>query len=85
MENIWVTKAEHIRQYKLELHFNDGTRGIVDLKDSLNKPIFEPLINIQYFKKFKLNSWTITWENGADFAPEFLYERTKKNTAPQSA
>lgn len=84
MENIWVTKAEHIKHYELKFYFNDGTSGIVDLKDNLNKPIFEPLINIQYFKKFKLNSWTIAWENGADFAPEFLYEQAKKHMARQS-
>lgn len=78
MENIWVTKAEYIKDYKLKLNFNDGSTGIVNLKDSLNKPIFEPLRDINYFKQFKLNSWTLEWENGADFAPEYLYDQTKK-------
>ncbi|PSR52168.1 DUF2442 domain-containing protein [Adhaeribacter arboris] len=79
MENIWVIKVEYIKDYELELYFNDGTSGIIDLKNNLNKPVFEPLRNIQYFKNFKLNSWTITWENGADFAPEFLYEQARKH------
>ncbi len=81
MENIWITKATYIRDYQLELEFNDGSSGIVDLTNELNKPIFQPLKDINYFKNFKLNSWTITWDNGADFAPEFLYERTTKNVA----
>lgn len=81
MENIWITKATYIRDYQLELEFNDGSSGIVDLTHELNKPIFQPLKDINYFKNFKLNSWTITWDNGADFAPEFLYERTTKNVA----
>lgn len=83
MENIWITKATYKQGYELELEFNDGSSGIVDLKDELNKPIFQPLLNLNYFKNFKLTSWTITWENGADFAPEFLYARTKKNVAQQ--
>jgi hypothetical protein len=58
----------------LKLSFSDGAEGIVNLEDHLTKPIFKPLKNPEYFKKFKLGSWTIAWENGADFAPEFLYE-----------
>jgi hypothetical protein len=49
--------------------------------------IFIPLKNIDYFKKFKLNPFTIEWENGADFAPEFLYNFEEsindKATVPQ--
>ncbi|TRX36605.1 DUF2442 domain-containing protein [Flavobacterium sp. ZT3R18] len=36
--------------------------------------MFEPLKEIDNFGKFKLNSWTLEWENGADFSPEFLLE-----------
>lgn len=46
--------------------------GLVDLKNKLNDPIFEPLAEIEYFKNFSLNTWTIEWPNGADLAPEFL-------------
>ncbi|WP_162054820.1 DUF2442 domain-containing protein [Pontibacter pamirensis] len=84
MENIWITKAEYIRDYHIELEFNDGSSGIVDLTNELNKPIYKPLNDINYFKNFTLNSWTIEWENGADFAPEFLYARTIKNVAQQT-
>ncbi|CAN5147136.1 hypothetical protein BH23BAC2_BH23BAC2_18490 [soil metagenome] len=83
MDNIWITKAKHIKDYQIKLEFNDGSSGIVDLKNDLDKPIFRPLNDITFFKKFKLNSWTLEWENGADFAPEFLYERTNKNV-PQN-
>lgn len=31
--------------------------------------------NIENFKNFTLNSWTIKWENGADFSPEFLLDK----------
>ena len=84
MENTWVTKAKYIQDYQIELQFSDGSAGIVDLKNEFNKPIFKPLKDIDYFKNFKLNSWTLEWENGADFAPEFLYELTNKNVARHS-
>lgn len=46
---------------------------MVDLEEYLDKPIFLPLNDKTYFKNFKMNPFTIEWENGADFVPEFLY------------
>ncbi len=78
MENVWITKAAHVKGYEIELAFNDGSSGIINLKPYLDKPIFRPLNDIEFFKAFKLGSWTVEWENGADFAPEFLYEKCRK-------
>lgn len=61
------------------LSFNNNEQKIVDLKDKLNGEIFEPLKDVEFFKKFKINFNTIEWENGADFAPEFLYQIGLKN------
>jgi len=73
MKAIWVIKAKHIKNYSIYLKFNDGTSGDVDLKNKLSGPIFEPLKSMGFFKAFSFNSWTIEWSNGADLAPEFLY------------
>lgn len=80
VNNIWIVKADYIKEYEIELEFNNGVSGMVDLKDDLDLPVFEPLKDISYFKNFKLNSWTIEWENGADFAPEFLYDKVKQHS-----
>lgn len=72
MSLIWIIKANYIQEYKIEIEFNNKEKGIIDFKDHLNKRIFEPLKNIENFRNFKLNAWTIEWENGADFSPEFL-------------
>ncbi len=74
----WIIKASYIEDFKVELTFNDGLSGIVDLKDHLEGKIFEPLKDVEFFKKFKLDSWTITWPNDSDFAPEFLYDLALK-------
>lgn len=71
---IEVTKAEYLEGYRLLLLFNNGERRIVDLSNSLNGPVFTPLKDLAYFKNFSIKFNTIEWENGADFAPEYLYE-----------
>jgi hypothetical protein len=72
MRFLHVKDAEHIENYRVRLEFNDGTYGIVDLSDSLDGTVFEPLKNLDYFKRFRLEGHTLAWENGADFAPEYL-------------
>ena len=69
-----VTKAEYLEGYKIKLFFNDGVVMIADLYSSLNGEVFAPLKDIEYFKKFTIKFNTIEWENGADFAPEYLYQ-----------
>ncbi len=72
-----VTDAKYIKDYTVFLSFNDGTNGEVDLSAELDGEVFEPLKNIEYFKLFKLRGHTLSWDNGADFSPEFLYEKLK--------
>lgn len=68
-----VIKANYINGYKIHLVFNDQTSKTVDLGSSLNGSIFKPLKDLNIFKHFKIKYNTIEWENGADFAPEYLY------------
>jgi hypothetical protein len=74
-----VKEAKYLHDYVIWLKFNNGAVGELDLKDELYGEVFEPLRNIEYFKKFTIDPEmeTIVWENGADFAPEFLYENLK--------
>lgn len=73
MKSIEVIKAEYITDYKIHLWFNNNVDKIVDLYSSLKGVVFEPLKNVEKFKKFKIKYNTIEWDNGADFAPEYLY------------
>ncbi len=69
-----IVKAEYLDGYRLSLLFNNGVRRVVDLSNSLKGSVFAPLKDISYFKKFSIKFNTVEWENGADFAPEYLYE-----------
>ena len=72
-----VTNAEYVEGYKIRVSFNTDETGIVDLKDSLWGPVFEPLKELSLFKAFKVSEdfHTVCWENDADFAPEFLHDK----------
>lgn len=73
MNLIWVTEAKYVEGYKIALTFNDGVRKVVDLSHRLYGALFEPLRDLDKFKDFRLNGWTIQWSNDADLAPEYLY------------
>jgi len=74
-----VKEAKYLYDYVIWLRFNDGAEGEVDLSNELEGEVFGPLKDIQKFKSFKVDPIleTIVWENGADLAPEFLYENMK--------
>ncbi len=70
-----VTEAKYIKDYTIWVKFNDGISGNVDLSSELDEGVFKPLQDIDYFKNFKIRGHTLSWDNGADFAPEFLQEQ----------
>lgn len=69
-----VSKAKYLGDYKINLLFNNGESKTVDLSDKLVGKIFEPLKDKSFFQSFTIKYNTIEWSNGADFAPEYLYE-----------
>ena len=69
-----VVKAEYLMDYKIKLWFNNHVIKVVDLVNSLNGEAFAQLKNIENFKSFTIKFNTIELENGADLAPEYLYE-----------
>lgn len=70
-----VVDVKYIENYKLEVVFSDGRKGIADLEGSFRGSVFEPLKDVDFFAKVSVDQEleTIVWPNGADFAPEFLY------------
>ena len=67
-----VIKAEYVDNYRIILWFNNSVTKVVDLKSSLKGIVFEPLKDLNFFKRFSVKYNTVEWENGADFAPEYL-------------
>jgi hypothetical protein len=71
-----VLEARYIRDHVLWVRFRDGTAGEVDLGPELRGEVFEPLRDVNYFKRFSIHPQfkTLVWPNDADLAPEFLHE-----------
>jgi hypothetical protein len=76
-----VIEAKHLGGHQVWLKFDDGASGEVDLFNELDGPVFEPLRDVGFFSRFVVRYNTLSWENGADFAPEFLREKLAQPTA----
>jgi len=71
--------AEYLRGFVIRLRFADGTDGEIDLEHELDGEVFRPLRDPEYFRRFRVHPElrTLVWPNSADFAPEFLYDKTR--------
>lgn len=69
-----VTDVEYVKNYELLITFSDGVRKIADLKPYLTGEVFGELLDPDQFVQYGLTGYTIEWANGADLAPEFLYD-----------
>ena len=74
-----VVTVEYVRDYTLRLCFSDGTKAEIDLSSELHGAVFEPLRKHDFFRKVAIHPdfHTLVWPNGADLAPEFVYEKTR--------
>jgi len=77
-----VVEVKHVEGYRLWLRFHDGVCGTVDLTAELWGPMFEPLKDVALFAQATVHPEceTVVWPNGADLAPEFLYQAAKRSS-----
>ena len=71
-----VVAAEYRGDYRIEVCFDDGKRGVVDFAKYLNQGgVFERLRDLGFFRRFSINQelGVLTWEGEVDIAPETLY------------
>jgi hypothetical protein len=69
-----VKDVDYQGDYRLALTFSDGVHKVVDLEPHLTGEVFGALHDKEQFIQYALTPVTIEWANGADLAPEYLYE-----------
>ena len=74
-----VVEVAALDEYKLWVRFQDGTSGTIDLSSELWGPMFEALRDKTLFGQASVHPelHTVTWPNGADLSPEYLYEAAR--------
>ena len=71
-----ITGIEYKKDYVFHVVFDNGSSGDIDFSPYLSKgKIFEPLKDLAYFQQAFIDAGTIAWSNGADVAPETLYQK----------
>ena len=77
--NVFILKvvdASYVDDYTLMLTFNNGDKRKCDFAPLSKKGICTKLQDLDYFKSFSLDPFTVDWNNEIGFAPEFLYEHS---------
>jgi hypothetical protein len=81
-----VVTAEYRGDYRIELSFDDGKRGIVDFAKYLSQGgVFERFRELSFFKRFSINRelGVLVWEGEIDIAPETLYSEATGAPLPE--
>jgi hypothetical protein len=72
-----VKQVRHVRDYRLELSFTDGTTGELDFLGRVvgRGGVFRELEDVGFFQQVHVDpeAGTIVWPNGVDFCPDVLY------------
>lgn len=72
-----IVDASYVRDYILRLTFNNGEIKLCDFFPLAQKGICKKLQDLNYFKNFRLDPFTVDWNNEIGFAPEFLLTHSK--------
>jgi hypothetical protein len=69
-----ITKVKVLQDYHLELTFDDGVFGIVDLSDLVGKGVFSLWNDRQAFEQVRIGSCgELVWNERIDLCPDALY------------
>jgi len=80
-----IVRIEYKRDYIYDVEFDDGLAGCIDFSKWLDRgPVFRELRNMDLFMSAVIEGGTISWPNGADIAPERIYEEIESALTTRS-
>lgn len=83
MRLIKVISVKALDGYKLDLAFNDGTRGVAALEGDLVGPLGS-LRDPEVWRMAHVRRGVVAWGEEYDLAPEFLYARAHQLDPPSA-
>jgi len=64
--------------YTLSLVFENGEKGILDMKPILDFGVFHRIKDLDNFKDVRIAFDTIEWACGVDLDPEYIYAKCRE-------
>ncbi len=77
MQSPNIRKAKVLKDYLINIVFDNGEEKIFDIQPYLQYPIFQPLKEKEQLYSFSIVDETIEWECGADLSPDTFYIESK--------
>lgn len=81
-----LVSAVYKGDYRIEVTFEDGKKGIVDFRKYLDRGgVFERFRDKDFFARFSINNelGTLSWQDEIDVAPETLYADATGSPLPE--
>ena len=77
-----VTTANPLSEYRVEVEFDNGKRGIVDLSDYAGVGVSEAWSNPGFFEQISITGdGALAWPGDLDLCPDALYMRLTRESA----
>jgi hypothetical protein len=69
-----ISAVKVLGEYRLDLTFDDGTSGIVDLSSLVGQGVFSLWRDYQAFERVRIGtSGELVWDDQVDLCPDALY------------
>jgi hypothetical protein len=69
-----IVKVSPLPQYRLQVEFDDGVAGTIDLSRELDGEVFQPLRDEAVFRQVTVDEFgAVCWPNGPDLAPDAMH------------
>jgi hypothetical protein len=77
-----VTTAKPVGGYRLEVDFDNGIRGTIDLSDYAGIGVFQPWLEPGFFEQVSVSAeGALSWPGGLDLCADALYLRLTSKSA----
>ncbi|NGM80194.1 DUF2442 domain-containing protein [Burkholderia multivorans] len=72
-----IAKLTVLPGHRLAVEFADGLCGTLDLSRDAFNGVFAPLADETYFAQATVRNGVVTWPNGAELAPDAIYDEIR--------